>query len=1508
MSRQPFSRPAGEYSTQSDEDSSDETEVATTGGETDYSDDDGKSRKRCKPVCNAACCCHMCYVCQFLCFMVVFPLWTKWLVTNPMPTQYWHEEYPKWPAIAAIGGQELAAESPLNYPIEMSPIPTSPESCNYSCSAWRGFRTAEMNFRVSLALNDSVLTKGYAHTVYPVLLASADFQDWWVVADRRFAYPSPFWRARTSSTGHAYNYFTDTCTRPPSSAVSASEQFTGSYILACVVWSPTAFAKISEMSSVKESELATLCNTVGGVCGWSCDSTIPSDRLPGCTADSTIEVTPTSVAGTEIPGADFKGNVEMRQCLNGVSDGKCDTATEKFKQWKCHKCMYDPTPVSEERRLQIPGIGDDMPAGLSDPDAPAGIPGIEAPAGIAGISGGTTAMAGKGGATIYTSLPRFRVTVSGTSLPEGTDVFSQPRTFILSSSMQTKGTWQKLYLDTVGKTKPPVPLNSHNKPVVQDTQDSESESLPVFDPVSKHAMSLNQQNRLEIEPGWCFGMQGPLYMVACAINSTTYSGDFEQFKAGQQAAPPPFNDRCMALSGRCGHACQPEQPSMPNCTADGHIIQTTLIGDVAAEKNQTTPVWLFCYVLLIGFAVKVVMLCPGVFSQYPHCRRYDSELTQQFRYIVVTIPTAGENKCVVLRNVIGAIGCMPKDCLCRYHVALVDEGHREEQKEMFMLLERVIEAIPAAGESFQENVREFFSAWTEDTKGMDLKVLKDGKKEAAAPDVLLAMSGKKTLAKILKEGRWARRNFTKVELKQLTNEDYVIGSKDASASPGVLDLLQENLMDFTSGVKKEMHLDSVKDWEGWKNKEKSTLLRLHYLARAKPTEDERTVKAQHVAPGIWYYNKPRGLEDDKFGNFRWMELRSKAKEMEYGLQDDGNFDKVPIRTSRGKAGGLNFVEMYLAIYADRHPYTPTSLEDHSSQDKQPYLFSICDARHQYQTDFFHTTIPYFFDAQEIPQLDRKVAFTQCPQFFAEMKDKCDYLDNNNAQFFRLNCMIRNCCGGVSSCGTNGTWAIEHEPFETVWHTEKKRVRDANKVRRYQYVERSIFHESCKVEDTASSLQRVLRGQHSQFINRRLSFGMAKNPVDYLAAVQRWAEGGVVLSLQTFFSYHEGVYMLWITFLFFIGFLISLIRLVNKDDTTWLVVQMHLVPQSAFDAVMDPVIGWVRSVGLVARSDYWKRHPAELDDFVRMTVQFIIWVGSLVLTMFIVFLFTETLKLVKRCCKIPFVFPNEMRWWGRMLISMDNLTYFLWFWTAFFWIGFNYYSVFTKRSYHFSSMGMFGFMLTVQILSWGMVIASSLRYTLATSMEANEVIALSMDNIWRSTQLFYITAPLLLYSLIKGAQDYSRYQLYGEDISYWAGGDRGVMSTNLVKYWTLLLILGAITAWIYYAIVGHKQVGVLGSCLIVSLIALDVLHPCTYLWVDKTKLPKEKTDKMTWTQALTTKGWYFSMLDRAVLNETTTGLVKWLGPAWFVAMPFLVLVLPYIGVNQAFMMIGSTTNR
>merc|ERR1712166_631134 len=177
---------------------------------------------------------------------------------------------------------------------------------------------------------------------------------------------------------------------------------------------------------------------------------------------------------------------------------------------------------------------------------------------------------------------------------------------------------------------------------------------------------------------------------------------------------------------------------------------------------------------------------------------------------------------------------------------------------------------------------------------------------------------------------------------------------------------------------------------------------------------------------------------------------------------------------------------------------------------------------------------------------------QSPQFFPEIKDWNDYLDNNNATFFRLNSFIRNCCGGVSSCGTNGTWQLtdpredhtkdyrfcnnvanfktdaeaaadkqEDANVNTCSVTEKnnkmcelwelqlgeKAVDNAEANRDQTHVvERQVFAESCKVEDTASSLHQVLKGHHSQFVNQRLAYGLAKNPMDYLAAVQRWAEG------------------------------------------------------------------------------------------------------------------------------------------------------------------------------------------------------------------------------------------------------------------------------------------------------------------------------------------------------------------------------------------------------------------
>ena len=83
---------------------------------------------------------------------------------------------------------------------------------------------------------------------------------------------------------------------------------------------------------------------------------------------------------------------------------------------------------------------------------------------------------------------------------------------------------------------------------------------------------------------------------------------------------------------------------------------------------------------------------------------------------------------------------MPKDCRCRYHVTFVDEGHRYEQKVMFMKLAAVIDRIPNfGGVSYEENVSRFFQTWVEETKKLDLAKVKDGAKgEDVEPQYMVA--------------------------------------------------------------------------------------------------------------------------------------------------------------------------------------------------------------------------------------------------------------------------------------------------------------------------------------------------------------------------------------------------------------------------------------------------------------------------------------------------------------------------------------------------------------------------------------------------------------------------------------------------------------------------------------------------------------------------------------------------------------------------------------------------
>ncbi|CAK9040046.1 Uncharacterized protein SCF082_LOCUS23361 [Durusdinium trenchii] len=90
--------------------------------------------RRCRPLCTASCFCHVCYICQFVIYLLIFPLWAKWLVTSPMPTEYWNQAFPAWPVIPTGGGRAIGENEHFR-PIEITPIPSTPESCNYSCVA-----------------------------------------------------------------------------------------------------------------------------------------------------------------------------------------------------------------------------------------------------------------------------------------------------------------------------------------------------------------------------------------------------------------------------------------------------------------------------------------------------------------------------------------------------------------------------------------------------------------------------------------------------------------------------------------------------------------------------------------------------------------------------------------------------------------------------------------------------------------------------------------------------------------------------------------------------------------------------------------------------------------------------------------------------------------------------------------------------------------------------------------------------------------------------------------------------------------------------------------------------------------------------------------------------------------------------------------------------------------------------------------------------------------------------
>jgi hypothetical protein len=446
---------------------------------------------------------------------------------------------------------------------------------------------------------------------------------------------------------------------------------------------------------------------------------------------------------------------------------------------------------------------------------------------------------------------------------------------------------------------------------------------------------------------------------------------------------------------------------------------------------------------------------------------------------------------------------------------------------------------------------------------------------------------------------------------------------------------------------------------------------------------------------------------------------------------------------------------------------------------------------------------------------------------------------------------------------------------------------------------------------------------------RLSYGMAKKPTDYLAAIQRWAEGGVVLAWQTFFGFEQGFLLIWLTILLYGLFIASVFHVVHDAGRLYRVYLEALSQLITGDhRIMEYLQQWTDQLAVTCHAISLLDQPeTTLDTFKEMFLSVTTWMVTLVSCVILLSLATVLSDFLHHttCCgwRTPArrtCFPTNLAQWGRLAIAMDNLTYFFWFWTAFFWIGFNYFMVFTVKEFHFEPRGMTCFSWLTTALVWALIFSASARNTQTESRSGNELFILTLTNIWRTTQQFYITAPLTLFSIIMGTRDYNRHRRFGEDISFWLGGDRGEISKTIVKYWTLLLLCGTVATWVcFFAGVLPGGGGNVASVMIVTFIGLDVLHPCAFLWLGT------ETDKLPPAEVITAAG-LSGQLQRCfkraaqlllssafwkngarffIFNPWTTGWIKWVGPWQNVILPFLTIWFPFLGINSVLMLLAAT---
>lgn len=265
----------------------------------------------------------------------------------------------------------------------------------------------------------------------------------------------------------------------------------------------------------------------------------------------------------------------------------------------------------------------------------------------------------------------------------------------------------------------------------------------------------------------CFSTPGFLFMVACMTSKPVYISD-----RTHQLDPPPFNDRCLAVGGKCGATCgsaqEADETVGTQCAANtgprrlaavsaspyssATIRSNYLVGTITAKKPSDAPAIaarfffnMFVVISIMTYIATLISKFPGNFSDNHILHtwaeiRTHGYLCDHFGSVVTCSSSTDENKMMILRNWIGKATARVQfddrdvSTFKKWVDVFVDDGHREGARLLWAAWTDFLDSDPPVSflKDWATNLKQVTWEQTLERSPFDLK-WGDGKGKSVLP-------------------------------------------------------------------------------------------------------------------------------------------------------------------------------------------------------------------------------------------------------------------------------------------------------------------------------------------------------------------------------------------------------------------------------------------------------------------------------------------------------------------------------------------------------------------------------------------------------------------------------------------------------------------------------------------------------------------------------------------------------------------------------------------------------